>query len=43
LSNGTPYGCTVTARNTIGSGSPSKVLNVTPTALVDAIFQNGFE
>ncbi len=43
LSNGTPYNCTLTARNAIGSGLPSNALNVTPTAQVDAIFQNGFE
>jgi hypothetical protein len=43
LNNGTPYSCSVTARNGIGSSLPSNVLNVTPTNSVDDIFENGFE
>lgn len=43
MSNGTPYSCTVKARNSVGSGAASNAINVTPSALVDAIFANGFE
>lgn len=43
LSNGTPYSCSVTARNTVGSGSPSNEMSVTPAGLADPIFNNGFE
>ncbi len=43
LSNGTQYTCSVTARNSAGSGAASNTMMVTPMALVDAIFANGFE
>ncbi len=43
LANGTQYSCSVSARNSVGSGAPSNAMNVTPAAAVDPIFANGFE
>jgi len=43
LTNSTLYQCTVRARNSVGSSAPSNALGVTPVALANLIFANGFE
>lgn len=43
LTNGLTYSCTVRARNSVGPGPDASAVNVTPIAVSDNVFGNGFE